>query len=226
MFERLKRITLYTGNLGSGKTEVAINTALCLTETGKNTSLVDLDIINPYFRTRLVGSLLEEKGLNVISTDGKFSFADQPAISAAVKGVILNNNLTGVFDVGGDDIGTFALGQFRELFPPQDTQMLLVINCCRPFTNNPDGIAFYLKSIENASGLKVSGFVNNTNLGEETTLDTILEGQDILFKASKMLSLDILFTAVKKELTIAARNVLGGNASILSLDRYMKTPWE
>ena len=226
IFDRLKRITIYTGNLGSGKTEVAANTALGLMRRGVKAVLVDLDIINPYFRTRLVRGRLEEMGLQVISNEGKFAFADLPSVSPAVKGVIQNRGLSGVFDVGGDDVGAVALGQYREMLDNRDFSMLLVVNACRPFTRDPEGVIRYLESIENASGLKVSGLVNNTNLGAGTGLDTVLGGHEVVSRTSGITGLPISFTAVRRDLAVAAGQAFGGEANILPLDKFMKTPCE
>lgn len=226
LFEKLKRIAIFTGNLGSGKTEVAVNLALSLTRRGKRTVLVDLDIINPYFRTRLVKNQLESLGLEVVSPTGRYTFADLPALSPAVKGVIANGDITGVFDVGGDDVGAVALGQYRELLEISEFRMLFVINTCRPFTRDPDGIIKYINSIQDASGLMADGLVNNANLGGETGLDTILSGYEVVSRVGDMLGLPVFFTAVKKELEEAARKALGGKSDILPLEKFMKTPWD
>ncbi len=226
LYNRLKRVTIYTGNLGSGKTEIAVNTALGLMIQGKKTALVDLDIINPFFRTRLVKDKLESMGLHVVSPDTKYLFSDQPAMSPAVRGILLNSGISGVFDIGGDDIGALVLGQYRDHFPSGDYHLLFVINCCRPFTGEPKGIIKYLKSIENASGMKVTGLVNNTNLGRETTLDTVINGDKIITEVSKFLGIDIIFTCVKKELESEAIQAFAGKTPVLALEKFMKAPWE
>lgn len=226
LLDRLNRITIYVGNLGSGKTEVAVNTALALMRAGKRTTLVDLDIINPYFRTRLVRQQLEDMGLQVVSPTGRFAFADLPALSPAVKGVIENPEATGVFDVGGDDVGAVALGQYRDMLQGREFKMLFVINTCRPFTRNPEGIIKYVRSIEEASGIKASGLVNNANLGRETGLETVLGGFAAVSRVSEMLGIPVCFTAVKRELEEEAGCALGEKSGILPLDKFMKTPWE
>ncbi|MCL6611008.1 MAG: hypothetical protein K6T66_05640 [Peptococcaceae bacterium] len=226
LFDRLKRITIFTGSLGSGKTEVAVNTALGLMRLGKKAALVDLDIINPYFRTRLVRKQLEEMGLRVVSPEGRFSFADLPALSPAVKGVIENGEITGVFDVGGDDAGAVALGRYRDILQDREFGMLFVINACRPYTREPEGIIRNIDSIQEASGIKVSGLVNNTNLGGETGLDTVLDGFSTVSRVSEMTGLPVCFTAVKRDLEEKALKALGGKTDVLALDKFMKTPWE
>lgn len=223
---QLKRISIVTGNLGSGKTEIAINLALRMAHQGKKTYLVDLDIINPYFRTRLVRNKLEEMGLKVITPLGDLSFADLPALSPAIKGVIENRQCTGIFDVGGDDVGAVALGRYSDLLAAEDFLMIFVINTCRPFTGDVRGIIKYLRSIEGASRLKAGGLVCNTNLGPETGPDTVLEGYRTVTEVSRQTGIPLLFTVVKSDLYINIKELLQGESEILSIDTYMKPPWQ
>jgi hypothetical protein len=223
---QFKRLIIYAGNLGSGKTEISVNTAVALRALDKKTAIVDMDIINPYFRTRLVKEQLEKLDIAVVSPESRFTFADQPAVSPAIRGVILNSNTYGVFDVGGDDIGAFALAQHRDQFNIEDTEMLFVVNCCRPFTADSKGIIKYLESIEKASGFKVTGLVNNTNLGNLTTAEVVLSGFRTVMEVSEILGLKIRFTAARRDLTIAAGALLGKDAEILPVDKYMRAPWE
>ncbi|MFZ5647785.1 MAG: hypothetical protein ACOY30_09235 [Bacillota bacterium] len=225
MTNRLKRITMFTGNLGSGKTEIAINLALKLMGSGKKTALVDLDIINPYFRTRLVIKKLEDMGLKVIAPGGNLVFADLPALSPAVKGVIENTDIHGVFDIGGDDVGAAALGRYRDMLLENDFLMLFVVNTCRPFTRNPEGIIKYLNSIQSASGLKVGGLVSNANIGGETVLDTVLDGFETVSGTAGMLGLPVYFVTVKKDLEDKARAALKGRAEVVGIERFMTPPW-
>jgi hypothetical protein len=222
---RLKRISIITGNLGSGKTEIAINLALHLAGQGLKTFLVDLDIINPYFRTRLVRGKLEEKGLQVISPLGDKAFADVPALSPAVKGVIENRAHTGVFDVGGDDVGAVALGRYRDMLKPEDFMMIFVVNTCRPFTGSREGIIKYLDSIERASGLPVRGLVCNTNIGLETSPGVVLEGFQTVEAVAGEKGIPLLFTVVNRAILAGAQELLGGRSAVFPIDLYMAPPW-
>lgn len=223
---RLKRISIITGNLGSGKTEIAINLALHMAHQGKKTFLVDLDIINPYFRTRLVRNKLEEMGLKVITPLGDLAFADLPALSPAIKGVIENRQCTGIFDVGGDDVGAVALGRYSDLLTPEDFLMIFVVNTCRPFTGDARGIIKYLRSIERASGLKAGGLVCNTNLGLETVPEAVWEGYRTVAAVSDQTGIPLLFTVVKSDLYSKVKELLRGESEIFPIDTYMEPPWK
>lgn len=225
MLDNLQRLTVFTGNLGSGKTEISVNVALNLLRSGKSTVLVDLDIINPYFRTRLVREQLEERGLRIVAPEARLTFADMPTVSPAIRGVVEDREVYGVFDVGGDDVGAIALGQYREVLSGNECRMLFVINSCRPFTGNPDGIIKYIRNIQKSSGMNVSGLVNNANLGRETDLDIVLAGFETVARVSRMLDLPVVFTAVRRELAGEAREALGAGTEVLPMDFFMKPPW-
>ncbi|MFZ5644083.1 MAG: hypothetical protein ACOY46_10875 [Bacillota bacterium] len=222
----LKRISIITGNLGSGKTEVAINLAIMLKKLGRPTALVDLDIINPYFRTRLVMNKITDMGVKVVAPAGHLVMSDIPALSPEIKGVIENRTIYGVFDVGGDDVGATALGRYREQLLAEEFKVIFVVNANRPFTRDSEGIIKYIDSIEKASGLKVKGLVNNSNLGTETSLNTVIEGFDKVQAVSEILKIPILFTAVDKSLESQARIRLKGRSEVFPIRPFMEPPWK
>lgn len=220
----MKRITLFTGNLGSGKTELAINYALWLKKQYARVGIVDLDIINPYFRTRLMREELEKKDLRVVCPPGELAGADVPALPPSILGVLEDERVQGVFDVGGDEIGATALGRFKPYLPYGSYNMFFVANACRPFTRTVDGIIKMLRAVEKASRLQVSALVSNTNLGSATDPETILAGHSIIEDAARQLGLPIAFLAVHSPL---AREMAGRMPGIpvFPIEKNMLPPW-
>lgn len=226
MQKKEKRITLFIGNLGSGKTELAINYALGIQKRGYHATIVDLDIINPYFRTRLVREQLLQRGLKVISPEGALAGADVPALSPKIKGVFENQELYSIFDVGGDDVGATVLGRFADLFFSTSYELFFVVNACRPFTQTAHKVINMLHEIEKAAGLKVTSLVNNTNLGPNlTTVSTIIEGQKMLEEVSLHLGLPIAFIGTTANLIPTLRNHLSNQVPLMPLELFMQPPW-
>lgn len=221
---QVRRITLFVGNLGSGKTELAINYALWLQSGFPRVSIVDLDIVNPYFRTRIRREYLEEKGLQVISPPGALAGADVPALPAAILGVLENQQGLGVFDVGGDDIGATALGRFKHYLPAGTYNLFFVINTCRPFTSTAQGIIKMLRLVEQASRLQVSALVNNTNLGVQTDAATVLAGHATVTEVAQELGLPIACVAAAPGLVPQLVRQLPGVA-VLPVVQHMLPPW-
>lgn len=222
MLKDLKRITIFTGHHGSGKTELAINYTLKLAQTKKKVAIVDLDIVNPYFRSREVKKELEAKGIRVITPKGILYHADVPTISPEILGVLQNEDTYVVFDVGGDDAGATALGRFINNFTKDSTNMYFVVNSFRPFTKDAEGVIKILREVEIASRLSVSGLVSNGNLSYETTAAVIREGYKITNEVANQLELPIVFVGVKKELVKATEDL---KSSILPLEIFMLLPW-
>ncbi|WP_027356029.1 hypothetical protein [Desulfofundulus thermocisternus] len=226
MGAEMKRITIFTGHLGSGKTELAINFALSLKERGLPASIVDLDVVNPYFRTRLIKEKLEQLGLTVICPRGEWMRADLPALPPDILGVLEDPARYGVFDVGGDDVGATVLGRFRPLLPPDDYHLWLVVNACRPFTRSKDDIIKMLKSIEKACRLQVTGLVSNTNLGAATGWQTILEGHQVVQDAARLLNLPVVMVAARRDLVEKLRAHLPPGFPVFALNLFMQAPWQ
>lgn len=222
MLEKPSRLSIFTGNFGSGKTEIALNFAIRIHENGKQVTVVDLDIINPYFRTRVVRETLEGKGIAVVSPRGKLANADVPALPPAIYGVLEGHGGYGIFDVGGDDIGATALGRFKNHLPAGAFNLFLVVNTCRPFTRDVDGIITVMRGIEKTSRLQVNALVSNTNLGSETDAATILKGHRIVTEAARRLDLPVAFIGVRRDLVTALGDV---DVSVLPVDLFMKPPW-
>ncbi|CCC57670.1 MULTISPECIES: hypothetical protein [Caloramator] len=219
----MSRIRVFTGHFGSGKTEIAINYALKLNEEGKKVAIADLDIVNPYFCTRDQTDYLEEKGIKVIATPKEFSNAELGTVPLNTLTVFNDKTYEVVLDVGGDDQGAVALGQYNKYFREEDYDMYFVINTIRPLTNDVDSIIQYIDEIQRASRLKVKYLINNTNLSYETTVDMIKEGFEIVKEVSEKINIPIAFTAVREDLVSQVKEEIGGN--IFPIKIFMLPPW-
>lgn len=170
-----KRITLFAGHYGSGKTNIAVNYAMLLAAEGKRVTIADLDIVNPYFRTKDSEAELRAAGVELISPRFANSNVDLPALPPESYRPIQDRSVFGVLDIGGDDRGAYALGRFADAIRAEDNyRMALVVNCYRPLTATVEGAVEILREIEAAAGLPFTCIVNNSNLGGETTAATLL----------------------------------------------------
>lgn len=196
-----KRITLFCGHYGSGKTNIAVNAALKLSETHKNIALADLDIVNPYFRTKDSSNELGEKGIRLICSEYANSNVDIPALPADIYAITDDKTLKSVVDIGGDDRGAYVLGRISEkIVDENDYDMLMVINSYRPLTRDAQSTLEVLSEIETAAKIKFTGLINNSNLGEETTADDLLASLSYAREISELTGLPIVATTVKEEL--------------------------
>ncbi|CCO08942.1 hypothetical protein [Desulforamulus hydrothermalis] len=221
----IKPVTIFTANLGSGKTEISINFAGMLQMRGAKVSLVDLDIINPYFRTRLAKDNLAARGLRVICPPGHLVNADVPALTPAIRGALQAPEGYCVCDVGGDDVGAIALGAYRPFLPEGRFDLYFVVNTCRPFTRDFDGVVKIMRSIETNSRLRVTGLVSNTNLGRQTDVEVMVDGYGKVSRMAEKLGLPVAFLAAPAPLAAETAARLPGVA-VLPLEFHMKTPWE
>ena len=219
-----KRITLFTGNFGSGKTEISLNYALHLREKNNKVAVVDLDVINPYFRSRAKSELMEEYDIEVIYPK-ELKHADLPIITADIKKLLQNENYYGVIDVGGDEDGATVLGSIADSVKETAYELNLVVNTKRPFTNNVEGIIKMKDKIEDASKISVDNLICNINLGEESSIEAVKEGYPIIKKAAEKLDLPIKFIAIKKDLT-GALDKLNYEEEIFPIERLLKNPWD
>ena len=171
-----KRITLFAGHYGSGKTNIAVNYAMHLAEDGKQVCIADLDIVNPYFRTKDSEEELTERGIRLISSRYANTNVDLPAIPAESYRIVQDKSIYGVVDIGGDDRGAYALGRFADAIREEgDYRMAFVLNRFRPLTSTVEDAVEIMREIEAAAGLRFTCIVNNSNIGSETTPDIVLE---------------------------------------------------
>lgn len=196
-----KRVTVFAGHYGSGKTNIAVNYALKISETEKSVSIADLDIVNPYFRTKDSAKMLEKSGIRLISSEYANTNVDTPALPAEIYSVFSDKSVHAVLDVGGDDRGALALGRYVPyMLEENDYEMLFVINKYRFLTADTASTVEVMREIEAAAGLKFTGIVNNSNIGEETTAQAVLDSLEYANEVSKITNLEIKMTTVKKEL--------------------------
>ena len=193
---KTKRLTLFAGHYGSGKTNVALNYAFNLRRMGYDTVIADIDTVNPYFRTKDSAKELKEAGIELIASEFAGSNVDLPALPAAMYDIIFESNKYAVIDIGGDDRGAFALGRYTpEILRENNYNMLMVINMYRPLTSTPEDTFDILKEIEAASGIPFNGLVNNSNLGPSTEIQTIADSLEYAKKVSELSGLPIVATS-------------------------------
>ena len=196
-----KRITLLCGHYGSGKTNVALNMAYDIKKGGEKVTIADLDIVNPYFRTKDSAKELEEQGIELIVSEYAGTNVDIPALPAGMYSLTDNKEIKAVIDVGGDDRGALALGRISPAIKEENNyEMLLVINKFRPLTPDAESTVEVMQEIEVAGGLKFTGIVNNSNLGELTTAEDVLNSVVYAKRVAEITGLPIKCTTVKQEL--------------------------
>ena len=202
-----KRVTVFVGHYGSGKTNIAVAYAKCLNSLGKKVTIADMDIVNPYFRTKDSQGELKRLGIELISSEFANSNVDLPALPSELYGAVEQRERYAVLDIGGDDRGAYALGRFAPYIKEEnDYEVVFVANKYRPLTKTPEEALEVMREIEGAGGLRVTAIVNNSNLGEMTDAETVLSSQKYAEKLSELSGLPVKFTSVKKELCEA----LGG----------------
>lgn len=196
-----KRITLLSGHYGSGKTNIAVNLARRLRASNENVAIADIDIVNPYFRTKDSQAELEKAGIRLISSPYAGSNVDLPALPDEVYSITDDRSVTAVVDVGGDDRGALALGRWRDaILQEGDYEMLFVINRFRPLTATPEDAVEVMREIETASGIPFTAVVNNSNLGDETTARDVLESGAYAANVCAISALPLKMTTVREEL--------------------------
>ena len=196
-----KRVTLFAGHYGSGKTNIAVNYALFLAKSGRAVTIADLDIVNPYYRSKDSQKELDQAGVRLICSAYANTNVDVPALPQEMYSVTEDHSRLAVIDVGGDDRGALALGRYTPaLLAEDDYEMLFVANCCRPLTRDVQSTAEVMREIERAGGIPFTGIVNNTNLGPETTVQTVLDSQAYAEALSAYTSLPVRMTTMEERL--------------------------
>lgn len=219
-----KRIRIIIGHYGSGKTEFAVNYSMKLAAMNRKVAIADLDIVNPYFRSRERAELMEKNGIKVISSSlgHNFSLA-LPAVSSEIAGPIQDPEYDVVLDVGGNSVGAKVLARFVADILNAEYDLLCIVNTNRPETMDVNGIIEHVRSIEMASGLTVTGLINNTHLLRDTTVETILVAQKIIKEASIKLGVPIKYISTLEKVAQQLPEDLEGE--IFPIKMYMREPW-
>lgn len=221
----MARVTAFCGRYGSGKTEVAINYACRLAAAGGPVTLVDLDLVTPYFRCRDVGDLLAARGVTLVAPATLGRYSETVGLTPEILGAIQNPAIQVVLDVGGDEIGTRALARYSDYLAEAGCQLYLVVNPFRPATATTTGIAEAAAGIERTARLPISGLVSNPNLVHETTLQHVVEGHATVVQAARTLGLPIVFLCVEASL-LHTGELLTDRVEVLPLERHLALPWQ
>ena len=195
------RITLFVGHYGSGKTNLAVNYATHLHRQGKAVVLADMDIVNPYFRSKDSEAELAALGIKTLSSPYANTNLDAPAMPASFYGIFEHRDAYAVLDVGGDDRGAVALGRYVPMIREEnDYEMIFVANAHRALTPTPEDALEVLREIEIACKLPVTAIANNSHLGDFTDADTVLASQDYVQKLCELSELPLIMTAYEQRL--------------------------
>lgn len=217
----MKKITIITGHYGSGKTNLAVNLALRLADAGEKVTVVDFDIVNPYFRTADFKKLFEKHGITLAASMYANTSLDIPAISFDMERMAYEKGYL-IVDVGGDDAGAIGLGRYAQGFAayaPEQLDMWYVVNRYRYLTEEADDTLSLMREIEAVSRMRHTGIVNNSNLGKETTAQTILDAVPYGEEIARQAGLPLTAVTYRRDLNIAVENGL-------PVDVFVKPVWE
>ena len=220
----LSGIVGIVGNYGSGKTEVSINLAVNRKQAGLDVRIADLDLVNPYFRTREARTVLAELGVEVILPPDQYLQADLPILSPTIAGIIQKSNGLTLLDVGGDDVGATVLASLSDAFKGIEIKVLQVVNPLRPQTNTVSGCLKIRSQIEEAAQITITGLVCNANLIEETGISEIYSGYEFIKTLSSQSGLPLEFVTVTQEV-LSEIDMAQFACPILPIARQLVPPW-
>ena len=219
------RLTLFAGHYGSGKTNIAVNYALQLANEGKSVCIADLDIVNPYFRTKDSAEALTAAGVPLISPQVANTTVDLPALPAEAYRLVQDKSIYGIMDIGADDRRAYALGRYVPFMKEEDNyRMAFVANCYRPLTRTPIDALEVMREIEAACGLQFTHIVNNSNLGTETTPQSVLDSLDFIEELSKISGLPVWLHTVEQSHFDALSGQLPNLLGLRLQEKYFDLP--
>ncbi len=216
------------GHYGSGKTEFCVNLAMKMKEDVSDLALIDLDIANPYFRSRERQKQLEAEGIKVIFNEYGYDIAeDLPAITAKVRAPLENPKFTTIVDVGGNDSGARIMNQFHKYFEPDDVERLIVINANRFETDTLEGAMFHLEQIQEEIGLPITGLINNTHMLAESTAGDVVKGHELCCEVSRRTGIPIVWDTCGEKLLGDLQKLIGekNDYKIFPVKLYMRPSW-
>jgi len=222
---RIKGVVIIVGAYGSGKTEVAINLAVHMRSQGARVRLADLDLVNPYFRTREARHALNRLGIDVVLPPAQYMQADLPILAPEVAGMLRQPEEVTLLDVGGDDVGATVLAALADALKGQAVQVLQVINPNRPYTGTIDGCLRVREAIEAKAKMKVTGIVGNANLMDATSEADILDGYDFVKRVAEAGNLPLMFITIPTVL-LTPLNKKRIQCPVLVLKRQLVPPWK
>lgn len=220
MFNSFEKIIIVTGYYGTGKTNLSLNIAIDMSKKNKNISVVDLDIVNLYFRISDFKNILQKEGIGLVAPNYAGSSLDIPSLTGVLNAKI-NTGEHLVIDVGGDDVGATALGRYEDSIKKSNYTMIYVDNFFRYKEGHIDETLETISNIEKKSRLKIDYIVNNPNLGNETTAKDVESSLLSVQKASVLANKPLVFTSARRDIA----EQVSGIKEIYPIDIYVKTPW-
>lgn len=217
------RLNIITGHYGTGKTEFAVNLALAMAAEGQQVMLADLDIVNPYFRSRERRPMLEAAGVRLISTSQACTDADVPSLPAELLTVLEDRAARGILDIGGDPVGARVLARYQPKIVQEDYQLIYVLNANRPEVRTPENAVAYLRAIEETTGLTCTGMVNNTHLCTETTPAEVRKGAALAAEVSSQTGIPVLCHVAEERFVPELFDL---KEPVFPITIKMKKPWE
>jgi len=223
-------VAILVGHFGSGKTEIAVNLAFGLRNRGAEVTLVDLDLVKPYFRCRLAKEDLEARGIRLVAPTGDRFYADLPILVPEARAAVRHGHGNGsrlIFDVGGGDLGARALGSLSGMVDRSSAEILFVVNANRPFAEDLSSLCTMLREVEAAARLDVTGLVANTHLLEETTPEIVRAGIRAARELETATGLPIRFCAMQRRLAEAfgGPHAVAEQLPILAMERHVVAPF-